>query len=332
VLIDRKLPNVIAGTKIETAGATFAAYRVMSAQRGYRTESLALLIGPDGTVQQQINNRPYRPTIRSLASLMGAKVETPKWENELLESYALPAGENLLRMAPPYSQAREYYRFFNHGRIQATMTFEQGETLRPSWATFSSDVTLEFVLGHVLGIKSYELIDPDNVLKRKITGDWCVRAGTPREKLLHALEQILHHELNWKVRFERTTVRQNVVIAAGKWKQSPLPGAKNQSDIYLTVDDVPDPNYGGGSSGSLDAMFAYVGDRIQTKFVSEVLFPPAASFTWQDRIAEHMNEIRNQTPAGKELLERLLQSLARQTGLVLQVVDRDVDVWRVIAE
>jgi WD40 repeat protein len=331
VLVDKRRPNVIEGTNIETAGATFAAYRVMNARRGYRLPSVALLIGPDGSIKQQFSSRPYPSAIRGLENLMGVKARTPKWETELLEAYTLPAGENLRRMAPPYSQAREDYRFFHHGRGECTMTFEQHETLRQKWTTTRSEVPLEFVLDSVVGIKSYEVVDPDDVVKRMIVGDWCHRVGTPREELLEALERIVQSELGWKVRFESTTARREVVVATGKWEQAPLPGLKGQN-IYLTVDDDPHPTSGGGGSGSVDEMFSWLGDRISMRFVNKVVFPPNGPLVWQDRLARDMDEIRKQTPAGKEMLARLLKKLSLQTGLSLQVEEREVGVWRIVSE
>lgn len=333
VLIDNGQPNVIPCTTLQTGGATHSAYRVAHDRRANRTEPLALLIGPDGTVRQQIANRPDRRVIHELETVTGLKAGTPQWEASLLREYSLPAGTVMRRIAPPYSQARQDYCFFKLGSSEATMTFEHGETLRESWMTLGTNGTLQFVLSSVIGFKSYELIDPDNVANWKwFTGDWCVRAGALRQDVLRELERILKADEGWSVRFERTTMKQQVVVVTGEWKQSPLPGAKNESWIYLTADDVPDPIFGGGSSGSFEAMLAWLGDSVRMKFVSEVAAPPTVSLVWRDQIDNHKNAIRQATPAGEPALIRVLENLARQTGLSFESEERDVDVWRIIAE
>jgi len=334
VLVDKREPNVIPGTTLQTGGATHSAYHVPPARPDNRTGPLALLIGPDGIIRQQIDNRPNRSVIRELETVTGLKAGTLQWETSLLQEYSLPAGAVLRRIAPPYSQARQDYCFFRQGRTEATMTFEQRETLRESWMTGGTTGTLEFVLQSVIGLRSYELDDPDDLVSRKLffTGDWCVRAGTPREELLRELERILESQLDWSVRFERTTVKQDVVVVTGNWKPTPLPGAKNESWIYLTVADVPDGNSGGGSSGSLDALFDWLGDSIRIRFVSEVTGPPADSIVWRDQLGGLRNEIRRATPAGEKAMIRLLQNVANQTGLSLRSEERSVEVWRIIVD
>jgi len=333
VLIDQREPNIIAGTTIQTAGATHSAYRVAYDRPGKLIAPLALLIGPDGTVRQQIANRPDRRVIRELETVTGLKAGTPQWETTLLREYSLAGGAVLRRIAPPYSQARDDYCFFNQGRTKATMTFVQGEKLQESWMSHGTVGSLQFVLRSVVGFRSYELIDPDDVANRELfIGDWCVRAGTPREELLRELERILKTDLDWNVRFERTTIKQDVVVVTGNWKQAALPGAKNESWIYLTADDVPDPNFGGGGSGSLDAMLAWLADSVRMKFVSEVAAQPTGSLVWTDQLDKHQDGIRQATPAGEEALIKVLENLAHQTGLSFESEERDVDVWRIVAE
>lgn len=100
VLVDKQRPNQIPGTQIETGGATFAAYRVMNAVRGYRTESLGLLIGPDGLIRQSLPNRPDRSTLRELEKLIGARAEGPT------EAAALPATNSGTAVAAAPNGAR----------------------------------------------------------------------------------------------------------------------------------------------------------------------------------------------------------------------------------
>ncbi len=329
VLLDKRKPNVIPGTKIETGGATSAAYRVMEAHRGYRTESLTLLISPEGIVKQAISNRP---SAGELSKATGLTAQVPPTEKAFFQEYTLPAGKILRRMGPPYSQARQDYRFTRFGRTQATMIFEQAETLKWRTASFSSPERLEFVLNHAVGLQNYEFVDPDKILDRTIEGDWCFRSGASPADRLAALQQILHDELNWTVRFERETVKQQVIVASGNWKQAPLSDVDPKLGIFLTVDDAPNPTIGGGGSGSFDELLGSLGDRIRYRFVSEVAAPPKERLQWQDRLADPMRDLRERSPAGKERLGKLLHNLARQTGLTFREEERDIPVWRIFAE
>jgi hypothetical protein len=332
-LVDQGQPNVIPGTTLKTGGATHSAYRVANDRPAARTEPLALLIGPDGKVRQRIAHRPDRSVIRELETITGLKAGKPQWETALLQEYSLPAGTVLRRFSPPYSQARQDYCFFTQGSTEATMTFVQGEKLRESWSSLGTKGTLQFELSYVVGFKSYELVDPDEVASWKMfTGDWSVRAGAPREDVLRELERILKAEEGWNVRFERATMKQQVVVVTGDWKQAPLPGAQNESFIYFTADDVPDPIFGGGSSGSFDAMLAWLGDTVHMKFVSEVASPPTDSLTWRDQLEKHRHAIRNLTPEGQEFLSLTLENLSRQTGLSFETEERDVEVWKIVTE
>jgi hypothetical protein len=67
-------------------------------------------------------------------------------------------------------------------------------------------------------------------------------------------------------------------------------------------------------------------------FVSDVADPPKERLHWEDRLARHMQEIREQSPAGKEKFAKLLEKLAQQTGLTLRHEERDVAVWRIVPE
>jgi hypothetical protein len=123
-----------------------------------------------------------------------------------------------------------------------------------------------------------------------------------------------------------------IVVVTGNWKQSPLPGVKDESLIYLTVDDAPDPNSGGGSSGSLDELFAWLGDSVRLRFVNEIPVTPTGTFSWRDQLGPHKNAMRQATPAGEKAMLRLLENFARQSGLSLQSEERSVEVWRIVAE
>lgn len=330
VLLDERTPNVIAGTRIETGGATFAAYRVMTSFRGHRPRSFALLIAPDGTVKGRINSGFLRPPTRELEALMGVKAAVPKWEKELLEQYALPDGVHMKHFPLPDSQARKDYCFFNYGSGQYVMAFRQGESTHRILT--GREASLEFVLNDVVGIESYEFIDPGNVLARTIAGDWCSRPGTPPADLLQALEQLLNREPGWKLHFERVMVQQPVIVARGRWRQTALAGYEVKQGVFLTVDDVPDPSIGGGGSGTLDEMFNGLGGRLHFRFIKEFADAPKYDLRWQDRLASDMDDIRRRTPEGQEKLDRVLKNLARQTGLEMKIEEREVAAWRVTAE
>lgn len=71
VMVDQRKPNLIPATRIETGGATHAAYRVMFGLRTSFTFPLVLLIGPDGIVRQRIDNFPRADKIDELEKITG---------------------------------------------------------------------------------------------------------------------------------------------------------------------------------------------------------------------------------------------------------------------
>ena len=146
------------------------------------------------------------------------------------------------------------------------------------------------------------------------------------------LERILPSQLDWNVRFEHLTIKQEVIVVTGDWNQTPLPGAENPSWIYLTVAAVPDPKSGGGGSGSLDDLFGWLGDSIRIRFVNEVSTPPTDALIWSDQLGKLRNHMRETTPESEKALVRLLENFVRQTGLSFKAEERSVDVWRIVAE
>ena len=325
VAIDKREPNLIPGTKLQTGGATHAAFRVLQARRGYVTPSLTLLIDPKGIIQQAFQNRP---SLRELQNAIGLAGQ----EQALLAEYALAEGEVLKRRAPPYSQARrDYHLFRSPGRGEATMTFEQGDTLRQRWSTFG-DATLQWVVGNVVGVRNYEYKDPDKVLERPIAGDWCIRTASTREERLKALEQILSSEMKWKVRFERKPETRPVIVATGDWKPVPLPGAPDPAKIYLTVEEPTEATSSGGGSVSFGRMLIWLGERLKRHVISEVADPPAGDLRIADHLLRDMDDLRSESDEGKAKLAKLLQQLEHQTGLTFRQETRDVDIWQIVAE
>src|SRR6185436_19025761 len=106
------------------------------------------------------------------------------------------------------------------------------------------------------------------LLNKVFRGDFIMRTGVPREKLLARLEEIMRTEVKMSVRFVFRDVERKVFVATGEYKYNPLDGRKdNEIDIY-GPQLVKDSGAGGGS-GNFDEFLGWVGMFIDRRVVSE---------------------------------------------------------------
>ena len=95
------------------------------------------------------------------------------------------------------------------------------------------------------------------LLDRKVTGDFVVRADADPEKVATALEKILRKECDLPVTLKVHDVGQNVYVLSGKYVAKPLADRKkNQIEVYSF--QLTDRTKGGGGSGTLQEMLAPV--------------------------------------------------------------------------
>jgi hypothetical protein len=252
---------------------------------------------------------------------------------KMTRHYALPDGEVLRRVAPPFPPFRMDYYTKNYAdqakaipRGPTVMTFRWKDGRLKNWSmTFSGTnddgVTVPALLEWLAGIYPQEIEGDEALLKEEINGDWVVREGTPAEKVVPRLEEILRHEGKLPVLLALRDVERKVIVLRGTYRPMPLPG-HDKGDIQLYGKDlVPDSGAGGGS-GTFPEFLAAAGSFMGRRLVSEVEgVPPEVGWRYHKRNLFTEQEAKEDTdPDG------VLKHIADQTGLTFKEETRKVRV------
>jgi hypothetical protein len=160
------------------------------------------------------------------------------------------------------------------------------------------------------------------LLDRKVTGDFVVRAGADPEKIAAALEKILRKECELPVTLAVTEVERSVYVLSGKWVAKPLPDRKeHQIEVYGF--ELGERTTGGGGTGSLQDLVENVeGFTSAHVAVGKVEGAPK-------RVEWHYNARSPFTEAQRAQdtdPESVLKNLAAQTGLTVKVEKQKIKV------
>ena len=90
--------------------------------------------------------------------------------------------------------------------------------------------------------------------------------------------------------------------------------------------------FGGGSSGNLEEMLNWLGDRGNRRIINDAEAPVQLQLSWRDHLATHVTDLRADTQTGNEKWKAVLDNLTKQTGLQFQYARRQVLVWKVSKE
>lgn len=327
VALDGGGPTTIEGTDVKGPGASHAAFGIQGSRDGMRLRGVYLLIGPDGRVLQGWEAPAFLQ--RELEARMGVKAKVPEWRRRFDQKYALADGQVLRHVGPPYPPERSEYLFYSS--IGGRPDPDRSEVFRwdghlSAFGRMGSH-RLRDVLGFVVKLGSGEFEGPAALLDRPIPGDWIFRQGTSREDLLKAMEAILAVELKMPVRFAPREVEREVIVARGRYRFHPLGDRPGERFVHLGTEALP-PQNGGGGSGTLRRMLDWLGDRVGRVVVDET-GSSNESVQWRDHLARTMNEMASDTEAGRALLGRMLENVAKQTSLSFRVERRKVRVWAI---
>lgn len=330
IALDGGGDSPIADTKLRTKGATHAAYRMLVARRGSVLPATAILIDREGMVVKSLPTSPNRGTIDELARLLGVQPRTPDWRRKVNQAYALPEGQNLRRIAPPFLPERAELLLDQPLQLrEATFKFIQsgdGESLRSVWTR--QHLSLSGALEFVIGLERYEFDGPDELLSREVPGDWTVREAASTARRLAALQTLLRDELMLSVRFVQREVEREVIVASGRYEFLPLPGVTDREHIHLAVEEAPNTSLlGGAGSGTLVELLRWLGGRVGRHVIDETDRAKGLDLRWRDYLVEHTLDFANRTEAGQHKLERLLFNLNQQTALQFTIEPRNVKLW-----
>ncbi|HEX4145114.1 MAG TPA: hypothetical protein VHY91_16525 [Pirellulales bacterium] len=253
--------------------------------------------------------------------------------------YGLEPGQVLRRIAPPFPLVRATY--YQVGQpVQAKMVptppnsmafLWEGEKLTQAGMTFGAPYTVTGVIDYALKIKPPEIEGPQELLERRLEGDWVVRPGLTEEQFLKAFETILQKEFDLRVRLKFSKRVRTVYVARGKYHYTPVERDEKKTDAHkkpnVTLDrieihgsELTDPSMGGSGGGELKDFLPWVGRWINVSIIDEVSEPPRRVISWHDNGEGTANWEDNHDP------ERVLKNIAAQTGLTfakeLRVVRR----------
>lgn len=250
--------------------------------------------------------------------------------------YGLKLGKDLVRVAPPFAPIRmDYYRTAHPTQAEAirrgpsAMVFRWDKDQLMNWGMTFGDsekdgYNLTSILDALVDIKSQHITGPPDLLKTRLAGDWIIRPGVDKVRIIKQLQEILQDGLSLPVSMEFRKVKRRVYVVRGKYQLTPLPGYSGENklilaDETLTTDEIQIfgkqlvPNSGaGGGTGHFDEFLNWLGRWVGTAIVSNVDRLPSNQISW------HLHE---QSPSTEQTREEdhdpklVLANIKAQTGL-----------------
>ncbi|HEV3118050.1 MAG TPA: hypothetical protein VGY58_13430, partial [Gemmataceae bacterium] len=295
--------TAIEGTELKAMGATHALYAIPNSQRGIRLQGANLLIDADGKLVKRISLAQSRLLVPEFEAILGKKATTPAWQTLFEQLYALGDDQVLRRVGPPFPPQRTDYLLFSHGSWAPRGTVLFWFDGKPALHSYSGveKMSLGEALSFVAGLKSYEIEGPSDLLKLDVSGDWIARKGTLPIRLAQALEKILRDDLKQPIRLELTNMERQVLVAHGRYQYKPLTGQPDDHAIHLCVEaSASQSRFSGGSSGNLEEMLNWLGDRGNRRIINDAEAPVQLQLSWRDHLATHVTDLRADTQAGNE--------------------------------
>ncbi len=259
--------------------------------------------------------------------------ETKRAVEEFEALYALPDGEVLKRIKPPFSPARLiYYRHTSSFQAEKIPSGPQlmyfrwkDNKLMNEGMTFSmtGGESIPQIMETLVGIYPQECDGDPKLLKRDFRGDFIVRVDAPIEQVVRRMQEILNEET--PIEIELREVEREVFVARGRYEFHPVnePNRADAKQIELYGTKLnEDPHAGGGGSGDLAKFLQWTGMWIRRGIVNEIESFPDEEVSW------HMNgdppEKGDQKAARSP--ELVLKNVTAQTGLTFTLETRKVRV------
>jgi RNA polymerase sigma factor (sigma-70 family) len=271
--------------------------------------------------------------------------EEPAWKKEFREKYGLKDGEHVRRIAPPYPACREEYLNERFGRPAGRTNYEDYFTVlgwRGDWAPPelgrhtlpvkpNDGIELARLLDLTASIARTRLEGPDELLAKRVTGDFVVRADATADQIVSQLQTILKKECDLPVSFNFKDDEETVFVLSGKYEAHPLDGRdKNHIEVYGGYLADPARNSGGGSGGdSFDKFLGAVEQHVGRRVVMDKIEGLPKRVSWHYNVRSPMLKDPNRgidTYAEDTNPDAVLENVARQTGLVVKTEKRKVRV------
>jgi len=273
--------------------------------------------------------------------------EEPVWKAEFRKTYGLKDGELVRRVAPPHPACRaEYFRdeireLYKRSKLDAPeeelnrdytdyfvkFGWKDGWTV-PALRTMTTPVkpeagvTLARVLEATTEFGRTRVEADDDLLERKVTGDFVVRAGADTEKVAAAMETILRKECDIPASLAVAEAERDVYVLSGKYESKPLADRKkDQIEVYAV--HLTDRNTGGGGTGSVQSMIDHVEGWINARIVLGKIEGAPARVEWHYNYRSPFTKEQNAEDTDPEAV---MKNIAAQTGLTAKMERRKVKV------
>ena len=265
--------------------------------------------------------------------------QPPDTPEEFRRAYTLAPGEDLKRIPPSFPESRAAY--YNglmqpHGgdayradQIQSLLFRQDGPGLGVALATISGGddlrgKKLDFLLAHLLEISSQDIEGNKQRLRTFVEGDFVVRKGVPKARLVERLGVILRDECKIPVRLSLREVDRDVVVAKGRYRVRPLkPGDEsgNEPTIEIYGATRVENRKAGEGSGDFAAMLRAVGwfTYPNCRIVNEATDLPKGDVRWTLYERFPADERTTLEDHDKALV---FEHLAGQTGLTFEAQER----------
>jgi len=182
------------------------------------------------------------------------------------------------------------------------------------WGESFGQIQIRSVLESTVRVYPYEVEGDGQLLSTKITGDFIIRDGAPKQAILMELQKVLNGQFNMPVRLVSRQVERPVIVARGAFGLKPIP---DRRCIELFEEALTDESRGGGGSGNFEEFLNWVGRYINMHVIDEVEGKPKEKLSWH----------YNRKPRGRSMDPLLvLDNLSPQTGLTFTEETRRVRV------
>jgi hypothetical protein len=262
----------------------------------------------------------------------GAAREAQRVDPALLadvrELYALPAGQEVRCVPPPFPAAR--LRFYEADNPEQARRIPEGpQTMYLRWEGDRLQVwglrfgtpgpTFRDLMEMMVHVYPQEVEGDAELLQKNFSGDFVFRTAANPEKVAEGLAGIFRTQFQIPVRAAFRRVERTVTVARGRFAFKPLP---DRQQIQIYGRELTDPNRGGGGSGTLAECLGWVGMFIDRRIVDETQDPPAADISWHynERLASDRERTENRNPEG------VLRHFTEQTGITFAEEKRPVRV------
>jgi len=204
-------------------------------------------------------------------------------EPEFGKIYRLSEDEVLRHIPEPLNRKlrlRWYNAVFVRSRtdeMEIVTLYVQWKDGRPQWkgATVGSGkggMPIRAVLRMLNAVPSQDIRGEDNLLNRRVPGDWVFDPNAPPEKVVAAMQPVLRKEWGVPVTLEFREVERDVYVVRGGWAFEPISNEFPEVQVYGS--HLNKDSGAGGACGNFEAFLRQLGSWIDMPVVNEVPQPP----------------------------------------------------------